>query len=51
MEKGDWPYFWPRTPSMAVSEASVDIWKGRDQSRPLNIGSTDNLAFRTSKAL
>ena len=39
------------TPPMAVLEASVDIWKGRDQSGPLSIGDTNNLDFKTSKAL
>ena len=34
---------------MAVSEASVDMLKGRDQSGPLSIDATDSLAFKISK--
>ena len=34
-----------------MSEASVEIWKGRDQFGPLKIGVVDNFSFKVSKAI
>jgi hypothetical protein len=43
--------FFPRTAPMVVSEASVEIWKGRDQFGPCKIGAIDNFSFKVSNVV
>jgi hypothetical protein len=35
---------------MVVSEASIEIWNGKDQIGPLKIRAVDTLSFKVSKS-
>ena len=49
MTYGLWCYCWPNTP-MAVSEAFVEIRKGRDKLGPRRMGVVETFNFKVSQA-
>ena len=50
MAYGLWSSYWTNSPLIAVSDASADITKGRDQLRPRMIGIVEALCFNVSQA-
>ena len=47
---GLWCSCWPNTPPMVVSEASIEIRKGRDQLGPCRMGVVETFCFKVSQA-
>lgn len=50
MSYGFFSSCWTRIAPMVVFETSVEMWNGRDQSKPLKIGAADNHFFNSAKA-
>ena len=51
MEYGLWYSCWTNSPPMSVSEASVDISKGRDQLGPRKVGVVETFCFNVSQTI